>query len=233
MVILHEIRALAAGTVLAAFGGASSASATLYYATSNTTSAAPGTIPSGAVNPQGGGLCILNNPGCISGAAAPLTNGLITATATPSVGFGNYSLAVTLAGNGTASFGSIWDVTLVNGNTGTNLGYTKIVGLGTEGSGTVKALVSGTGSFTIGVTNLLEQYYNQTDTLPGFLSGNSADPRNGGTVANATSGFTVTYSLTPASEPASLGLFGGGLAAVGALRRGARPGRLGSGSTGT
>jgi hypothetical protein len=78
-------------------------------------------------------------------------------------------------------------------------------------------------------TDLLEEYASSpagvSDTLPGYL--NSADAGlNGGTVTSngyQNSEFSILVKATYAPEPASIGLFLGGLAALGALTRRNRP----------
>jgi hypothetical protein len=191
------------------------------YSTDAATSAAPGTVYSGGSG-TGGGLCT-SGTGCTTHSGS-LTNGLITLTAATS-GLADYEIQITI--NGASAMGSIWDVTLVNtgNNTGISLGITSVVGLGTNGSGTVTAVVVGTGTFTIGITDLLEQYSTgATDDLPGVLDGDGlSDSLNGGTITSGESTsslFTVTgASASYVPEPASIALVAIGIAGLGTFRR--------------
>jgi hypothetical protein len=209
-----------------AMGMASSAWAvptTIYYSTSSATPEAPGTISSGGFN-EDGGLCA---PGTVTSGvicaaqggdtAGTLTNGLISLSA-PTLGIGNYNLSLTISGLNAASAGSIWDLTLVSGGVGTSLGTTTIVTQATSNpSGTIATTVSGNGTFLFGVTDLLEQYVGNLDTLPGFL-GNSADNSTTGTVTIKSAPFSLTYTITPAPEPASFAILFGGFVTLGAVR---------------
>ena len=215
-------RTLVAGLALACGVGPANA-ALLYYETNSTTTAAPGTIASGGSGGNFGGLCVPGSANCpqFTGTKGLLTGGLIQLTATGGSGLGNYLLSISLSGANTTADGSIWDVTLVNTvlNTGTSLGITTIVNQTTMGSGTIPAtVISGNGTFTIGITDLLEQYVGQRDTLPGYL-GNSLDNSLTGTVTQTFSQFSLSYTLTPDPEPASIAILASGLAVLGALRR--------------
>lgn len=209
---------------------ATSAYATVYYATDAATAEAPGTIASGGSGtfPTGGGLCVpgsmLNGVTCPSvggSTAGALTSGLFSVSVT---GTGYYTLELTFGGLA-GSAGSIWDLTLVNGSSGTNLGTTTVVGLSTTGGGTVQTTVAGNATYTFGITDLLEQYEGKPDTLPGYLNGDgSGDSLNSLTNVSTTGAdFTLTYTLTataaPVPEPTSIALFGCGVAALGAFRR--------------
>jgi hypothetical protein len=131
-------------------------------------------------------------------------------------GIGNYTISISLNGNGyLQSKGSIWDITVVSGSTGINLGTTTLVSYANFGAGTVSGIVSGNGTFNIGITDLLEQYGGATDTLPGYLGNANL---NGGSVGFTYSTFSFAASVTPAPEPGSLGLFVGGIATLGAMR---------------
>jgi hypothetical protein len=77
-------------------------------------------------------------------------------------------------------------------------------------------------TYTVGITDLLEQYIGGADTLPGQLGQPGLD---GGTGLNATvSGaydntiLQFSVSITPAPEPASLALLGGAATLLGAMR---------------
>ena len=215
-------RTLVAGLALACGVGPANA-ALLYYETNSTTTAAPGTIASGGSGGNFGGLCVPGSANCpqFTGTKGMLTGGLIQLTATGGSGLGNYLLSISLSGANATADGSIWDVTLVNTvlNTGTSLGITTIVNQTTMGSGTIPAtVISGNGTFTIGITDLLEQYVGQRDTLPGYL-GNSLDNSLTGTVTQTFSQFSLSYTLTPDPEPASIAILASGLAVLGALRR--------------
>jgi hypothetical protein len=220
------IRTIAAGVALALSVATAHAAAT-YYETDFLTQAAPGAISSGGSGGAFGGLCTPGStPDCpplgggkTAGLLTP--NGLISISTT-GLGVGNYSLVFTIQGVGAQSDGSIWDFTLVNGNSGVDLGTTTIAPLSTLGSGTISTIVSDTGTFTFGVTDLLEQYIGQTDDLPGVLNGDGlADPLDGGIVDSSfdSSEFALTYAITPAPEPASLTAFVLGVAALCAARR--------------
>jgi len=215
-------RTLVAGLALACGAGPANA-ALVYYETNATTTAAPGTIASGGSGGNFGGLCVPGSANCpqFTGTKGLLTGGLIQLTATGGSGLGNYLLSISLSGANATADGSIWDVTLVNTvlNTGTSLGITTIVNQTTMGSGTIPAtVISGNGTFTIGITDLLEQYVGQRDTLPGYL-GNSLDNSLTGTVTQTFSQFSLSYTLTPDPEPASIAILASGLAVLGALRR--------------
>jgi hypothetical protein len=215
-------RTLVAGLALACGAGPANA-ALVYYETNATTAAAPGTIASGGSGGNFGGLCVPGSANCpqFTGTKGMLTGGLIQLTATGGSGLGNYLLSISLSGANATADGSIWDVTLVNTvlNTGTSLGITTIVNQTTMGSGTIPAtVISGNGTFTIGITDLLEQYVGQRDTLPGYL-GNSLDNSLTGTVTQTFSQFSLSYTLTPDPEPASIAILASGLAVLGALRR--------------
>jgi len=215
-------RTLVAGLALACGAGPANA-ALVYYETNATTTAAPGTIASGGSGGNFGGLCVPGSANCpqFTGTKGMLTGGLIQLTATGGSGLGNYLLSISLSGANATADGSIWDVTLVNTvlNTGTSLGITTIVNQTTMGSGTIPAtVISGNGTFTIGITDLLEQYVGQRDTLPGYL-GNSLDNSLTGTVTQTFSQFSLSYTLTPDPEPASIAILASGLAVLGALRR--------------
>jgi hypothetical protein len=153
--------------------------------------------------------------------AGTLSNGLFSV---PGGGTGYYLLSLTFGGL-SGSNGSIWDVTLVNGSSGTNLGTTNVVGLNTAGGGTVQATLAAGATYTLGITDLLEQYEGKADTLPGYLNGDgSGDALNSPTLVSFTGAdFTLTYTLTatsaPIPEPASIVLLGCGITALGALRR--------------
>jgi hypothetical protein len=217
---LNTIRAIAAGMMLA-FSAASAHATVLLYATDYTSPEAPGTIASGGNN-TGGGLCTPGTTNCVAtgiGVSSPNGNGLISISGS-TTGIGNYTISVIL-NNGDISLsskGSVWDVTVVSGGVGTALGngITTIVPIGTYGGGTVSGVVSGNGVFTIGITDLTEQYYGQTDNLPTALGASSGD---GGTLGFTYSEFALSYTVTPAPEPASLSLFAGGIVALGTLRR--------------
>jgi hypothetical protein len=215
-------RTLVAGLALACGAGPANA-ALVYYETNATTTAAPGTIASGGSGGNFGGLCVPGSANCpqFTGTKGLLTGGLIQLTATGGSGLGNYLLSISLSGANATADGSIWDVTLVNTvlNTGTSLGITTIVNQTTMGSGTIPAtVISGNGTCTIGITDLLEQYVGQRDTLPGYL-GNSLDNSLTGTVTQTFSQFSLSYTLTPDPEPASIAILASGLGVLGALRR--------------
>jgi hypothetical protein len=89
------------------------------------------------------------------------------------------------------------------------------IGLSNEGTGQLDAHITVGGSYTLGITDLLEQYFGMADELPGLLGYPSL---NGGTVNNADSQFFLTLSITATPEPASLALLGGGVAFLGMLR---------------
>lgn len=93
--------------------------------------------------------------------------------------------------------------------------------------------VAGGVTYTLGITDLVEQYINQTDLLPGLLNSSYAY-LDGGPVGGhlplglpgiGVSGYNTgtlafTVSLTAAPEPASLALLGGAVTLLGAIRRG-------------
>jgi hypothetical protein len=228
------IRTIAAGMALALSMGTAHATAIslslsnpsqYYYETDSTTSEASGTVASGGTNSDGG-LCTPGSSGCpsIGLGAGSLTSGSIVLT-TPNVA-GSLLLQISIAPNPQSTLdGDIYDVTL----NGTNLGTTSIVALSgpsaAQSSGTFSVLVHGNTSYTVGITDLLEQYVdtnnNEIDDLPGTL--NSLDTGlDGGTVTSAydSSKFVFTASLsTYAPEPASITLFASGIVALGAWRR--------------
>jgi hypothetical protein len=214
----------ALGLVASSAAAAPFAFLTTYnYETSASILAAAGSIHTTGTG-TGGGLCAIGSGGCNSLITGPLTGGTSSAGSialptTPGVAGDNYLLTITLSYVTGDPVGDIWDVTL----NGANVGTTSVVGIvngAGHSSGTLHANVHGGSTNTISVTDLLEQYLGQTDNLPGVL-GVTAD--NGGTVtASGTynqSLFTLRVSATPNPEPASIGLFVGGLAALGVIRR--------------
>jgi hypothetical protein len=233
------IRAVAAGAVLA-MGMASSAwASTIYYGTGIAANAAPGSDPNLGNDPNNGGICVFSASDCLTGtegSAGSLTQELVTIngynliqlTASPNYGIGNYFLSITLGGQGGQPNGSVWDISLVNstGTAGTNLGYTTIVpsiGGGSTGGGTVTAIVSGNGTFDIGITDLFEHYQGIRDTLPTDLNPASTDDGALNTTVSSTdAGFSFSFILTPMPEPASVVLFVSAIAVLGAVRRRSR-----------
>jgi hypothetical protein len=225
MVSLNVIRSVAVAGVALAFSVATANATPAYYGTDSVTAEAPGTVYDGGTG-SGGGLCTLGTSPCLSHVGAgPLSGGYITVTA-PTSGIAYYQISVTISGVAGNANGSIWDVTLVNtnNNTGVSLGLTNIVGTNTNGSGTVNAIVTGTGTFTIGITDLLEQYAaGGTDPLPGVLDGlGSSDPLDANAITSPeslSSVFQLSATATNVPEPASVTLFIGGIAALGSFRR--------------
>lgn len=200
------------------------AHATVYYATGISAASAPGTIASGGNDLAVGGICIFGSSNCISSGtegAYTAVNGqnLIQVTSGGNYGLGDYFLKVTIIGQGSAARGSIWDVTVTDGTTGTSLGTTGIVNSSGVGGGVVSGIVTGNGNFDIGITDLFEQYQGIQDTLPGFLSVSGVNDPANTTVSSPFAGFSFSYTLTAVPEPASAMLFVGGLAALRALRR--------------
>ena len=219
------------------------------FETSSATPAAPGTTvtpPSGGLG-NVGGLCEPGTTGCpavvphFADEVGPLTGGFIEVT-TPSLPFVSQfalTFAVSDDGNGATAtgyppktVGDIFQITL-NGH---SLGVTSVTGVtsSTYSTGEFTVIV-GPGTYTIGITDLLEPYAKGlTDTLPGVLcSGGFADgdpactsPPNGGTVAAGTFGTNIldfeASFFVPVPEPASFGLLGCGLIALAGLRRRAR-----------
>jgi len=220
MVNLNVIRSVAVAGVALALSVATANATAIIYATDAATLEAPGTIASGGTG-DGGGLCTLDVSSCpnptLNGnqAAGTLTNGLIVFSASTS-GIADYRINIGITG--LTADGSVWDVTLVNttNNTGYSLGLTSIVNTSTNGSGSLSVIVSGNGTFAIGITDLLEQYATgATDKIPGLGGG----PYTVSGSYNANSEFSLTASATNVPEPASMALFVGSLSVLGALRR--------------
>ena len=231
------ISTIAAGAALTLSVGTAHA-AVFYYETCAQKHQALGTIASGGTSlttPTGGGLCVTGESGF-----APL-NGALYALGPSSVGVsGNNLISFTTGTLPIANYrfnftfsplnranGAIWDVTLINGGvsgtSATSLGTTNAVAAGTPGGGSVTTVVNGFtgGTIWIGITNLVDQYNGQADTLPAWGQLTNPMPANSsGTILNQTNTeFTLTESVSFAPEPASVTLFIGGIGALGALRR--------------
>jgi hypothetical protein len=142
----------------------------------------------------------------------------------------NYLLTITIQGTGQR--GDIYQI-LVNNNaltrtvSGTPTTATSPVAYNASGgsTGTFSTVISGGNSspIFISVTDLLQQYLGTgfNYTLPGTLPG-GLNSENTGALVNSFDGlsqFTLTASLVPDPEPASLSIFALGSLALGAARR--------------
>jgi hypothetical protein len=182
-------------------------------------------------------LPLVNGP-LEAGTGSMLVSGLIPIT-TPTLSGGGYWVATISIDSLGQNTGDIFEVTLGNSsNVFTSLGVTTVlqdptdgVCLGTVGnpctntaysavqtSGTFTAQLSPSSTYSLGITDLLEQYVAETDTLPGYLS-SLYTGLNGGTVSSAFDNdrFDVSVDIS-APEPASLALLGGAIAMLGGLR---------------
>lgn len=217
------IRAFAAAAMALMFDASSASAAFLFYGTGSGTVAPAGTISSGGSG-HGGGLCTLGSSGCGAAHASPgaLTGGQITVGS--NTGVGNYPIQFTFLGFNAP--GAIWDVINTTNNLDLSIGTSTIVGFSTNGSGTLNAVVSGNGSFSFDIVDLLNQYASGVeDTLPGVLNGDGlSDPLDSGvstlsTLQVSSSVFSLSIVIGPVPEPTSLGLFVGGIAVLGVVRR--------------
>ncbi len=105
---------------------------------------------------------------------------------------------------------------------------TEVVPFGTYGTGLLDGDITAAGNYTLAISDLLATFAGALDTLPGELGYpglNSSSPPD---VASPQIGlFSLTVTLTPAPEPASLVLLGVAASLLGAVRlrrRGQRPG---------
>jgi hypothetical protein len=215
------------------------------YQTSYETPAAPGTLtPSGPLGAVGG-LCAPTGSssgpcptlGGLTPFAGPLSGGTTSASGlislvTPGSAGDNFLLEIDLAYNPQAVSlnGQVWEAVL----NGTSLGTTattSIVGdSGGPGYGSFYAIVTGATTYTLGITDLEQQYVGYNDTLPTVLGDTDSSDiglcptsdllLNGCVTSDFDASLvSVTFDTTPDPEPASIGLFGGGVAVLGAIRR--------------
>lgn len=193
----------------------------------------------GAIRPVGtlgnafGGLCNSLNTaggtnctsvGVLAGFPGTVSGGVISMK-TPTANGTNYMLTLQITGYTSTPFsasGDIWDVVA----NGVNEGTTTPVGALTTGAGAGMSLTffvrDSLTPLAVTVTDLTEQYVGIRDTLPGDLNSANASLNSapGTTLSgHAADVFTLKATITGAPEPASLSLFAGGIAALGALRR--------------
>ena len=193
----------------------------------------------GAIKPVGtngtafGGLCnsftTAGGSGCIAvsglaGAPGPISGGVISIP-TPTSNGTNYMMTLQITGFTGSTFsalGNIWDIVA----NGVNKGTTTSVAANVAGTGAGMSLTflvrDSATPLAVTVTDLTEQYVGIRYTLPGDLNSANAGLNSAlGTTltGHAQDAFTLKATMTGAPEPASLSLFAGGIAALGALRR--------------
>lgn len=203
------------------------AHAAVYYETTAATPADPGSLTTTGGG-TGGGLCYSSCPSIGLGNTFGGLNAqhLITVTS-PTSGLGNYLISVSISPSSSGSnAGSIWDLSVVSNGIAFNVAESSAIKPGTQPTGSIllSGIVIGTGTFSIGITDLTEQYDGVQDTLPGLLGSPGNNGVFGSSYSNTYSQFQLAESATLAPEPASISLFLGGIAGLGMLRRRDRTG---------
>jgi len=195
-------------------------------------------LPSGGFACSGGGACSGAGVSPISGGSDGITGISFYTDGSQSIGFtsgGTYNLTLTMSAGGSSS-GSLpasipvdWDFDISTTNPGISVNDWSLTfemsssGAGGSNLGTVTEMGSGTGTFegadTLKLSGAPPSSLYETAVLTVGISGSSSGNIDVDVVAG--SSFDFNGAPVPAStpEPASFGLFGAGVAFMGALLR--------------